>query len=71
MDNGDPFSHDSYRGNSRKAFHGLALAIVQAGAEGGKVRVNAAAAGLKEAALTLEVVKDADSSRPAVIGLDH
>ncbi|RYE07055.1 MAG: DUF4982 domain-containing protein, partial [Sphingobacteriaceae bacterium] len=30
VDNGDPVSHDSFKVNYRKAFHGLALAIVQA-----------------------------------------
>ncbi len=71
VDNGDPFSHDSYRGNSRKAFHGLALAIVQAGANCGEVRVKAAAGGLREATLVLQAVKGADAGRPVIVDLDR
>ncbi|RYE29655.1 MAG: glycoside hydrolase family 2 protein, partial [Sphingobacteriaceae bacterium] len=36
VDNGDPVSHDSFKVNYRKAFHGLALAIVQAKEKAGK-----------------------------------
>jgi beta-galactosidase len=71
VDNGDPFSHESYQGTSRKAFHGLALALVQAGAGGGEIRITASAPGLKPAAIVLRVVKDPDSVPPVIIDLDR
>ncbi len=55
VDNGDPASHEDYKGTQRKAFHGLCLAIVQAHREAGPVRVRASAAGLKETAFELKV----------------
>ena len=71
VDNGDPFSHESYRGNTRKAFHGLALALVQAGPRGGEIRITATAAGLKEAVLVLPAVAAVDAGAPAVVDLDR
>jgi beta-galactosidase len=53
VDNGDPFSHESYKARRRRAFHGLCLAVVQSTARAGRIRVTAAAAGLRPAELTL------------------
>ncbi|WP_428327342.1 beta-galactosidase GalB [Mucilaginibacter sp.] len=55
VDNGDPVSHDSFKVSYRKAFNGLALAIVQAKEKAGAVTFTATSAGLKPAALTLQV----------------
>ncbi len=56
VDNGDPASHDDYKGVQRKVFNGLALAIVQAGRAAGPVRVRARAEGLKEGMVELNVL---------------
>ena len=53
VDNGDPFSHASYQGPSRRAFHGLCLAIVRSTARPGSVRVTATSPGLRPAAVVL------------------
>ncbi len=55
VDNGDPTSHQSFKANQRKAFHGLALAIIQNTGVKGKINVSAAAPGLAGSALVLEV----------------
>jgi len=54
VDNGDPVSHDSFKVNYRKAFHGLALAIVQAKKTPGDINFTATANGLQSAALTIK-----------------
>ncbi len=52
--NGDPSSHEPDRASRRRAFHGLALAVVQATDTAGKIEVSAAAPGLKRAVISLE-----------------
>lgn len=54
VDNGNPVSHDSFKANYSKAFHGLALAIVQAKEVPGTVTFTATGAGLRSAVLTLQ-----------------
>ncbi len=54
VDNGDPVSHDPFKASYRKAFHGLALAILQSNAKAGTVTFTATAAGLAPAVLTLQ-----------------
>src|ERR1700733_13024093 len=49
IDSGDPASHEDYRSNRRRAFNGLALAIVQSGWKSGQVRLRANSPSLKEA----------------------
>jgi beta-galactosidase len=71
VDNGDPFSHESYRSSARKAFHGLALALVQAGARGGEIRVTASAVGVKGAGLVLQAMPVAGAGAPAIRDLDQ
>ena len=51
VDNGDPLSHDSYKSASRRAFHGLCLAVVQSTAKAGKIRVTASSPGLRGASV--------------------
>jgi beta-galactosidase len=53
VDNGDPFSHASYKAPNRRAFHGLCLAIVQSTAAGGAVRITATSPGLQAASIDL------------------
>jgi beta-galactosidase len=51
--NGDPSSHESDKGDKRRAFNGLAMAIVQAGKQAGEIRVEASSPGLESATLTV------------------
>jgi len=53
VDNGDPVNHDSFKVPYRKAFHGLALAIVESKKTPGDVSFTATADGLQAAALTI------------------
>ncbi|HEU5359432.1 MAG TPA: DUF4982 domain-containing protein, partial [Gemmatimonadales bacterium] len=48
--NGDPSSHESDRGPTRRAFNGLCCAIVQASRRSGEILVHATAPGLGAAA---------------------
>jgi len=53
-DNGDPTSFESFQSPERKAFNGLALAIVRAKAgETGKIKLTAKADGLKSASMVI------------------
>ncbi len=53
VDNGDMQSHDDYKANRRKAFNGMCLAIVQATARPGQIRIAATAPGLKAGSATI------------------
>jgi beta-galactosidase len=55
LDNGQPTSHESFKGGQHKAFNGLALAIVKAGLHKSTVQLTATAAGLAPATLQLEL----------------
>jgi beta-galactosidase len=46
VDNGDPVSHDPFKASYRKAFHGLALAILQSNEKAGVITFTATADGL-------------------------
>ena len=52
---GDPRDHDPYQVPSRRAHHGLALAMIQAGDAPGTIRVTARADGLPAAVVTIAV----------------
>jgi len=54
VDNGDPVSHDSFKVSYRKAFHGLALAIVQSKKTPGDINFTATSKGLQSATLTIK-----------------
>jgi beta-galactosidase len=56
VDNGDPSDHDSFQHNKRKAFNGLALAIIQSSDESGTIRIKATSPGLKDS--NMEVKTD-------------
>jgi beta-galactosidase len=54
VDNGDEVSHDPFKADYRKAFHGLALAIVQAKEMPGDITFTATSDGLKSAVIVLK-----------------
>lgn len=62
--NGDPSSHEPDLGESRRAFNGLALVIVQASREPGTIRLTAESPGLETAAV--EITAAAAPIRPRV-----
>jgi beta-galactosidase len=53
LDNGNPESHEDYKSNQRRGFHGLCLAIVQSSTRSGKIRLTATSPGLKPGNLTI------------------
>jgi beta-galactosidase len=53
VDNGDPESHESYQGDTRALFKGMALALVQSTASPGAVTLTARSPGLREAAVAI------------------
>jgi len=53
VDNGDPRSHEDFKANRRRSFHGLCLAIVQSTARSGEIRITASSPGLKPYDLTV------------------
>ena len=54
VDNGDPVSHDSFKAGYRKAFHGLALAVVQSRPTRGNITLTASAYGLQPATVVIQ-----------------
>jgi beta-galactosidase len=55
VDNGDPTNFEPFQASERKAFNGLALAVVRASAKkSGSIRLRAEAVGLEPATVTLE-----------------
>ena len=55
VDNGDPVSHDPFKASYRNAFHGLALAIIQAKEKAGIVNLTAESEGLQGASVVIKV----------------
>ena len=47
VDNGDPTNHEPFKASQHKAFHGLCLAVIQAGRTPGEIRLSATAPGLQ------------------------
>ncbi len=54
VDNGLQTSMESFRASERRAFHGLALAVIQSNENAGKITVKATSDGLKEYSIVLE-----------------
>ena len=52
--NGDPSDHDPDKASHRKAFNGLCMALVQSDGTKGRITLQASAAGLKGATLSLD-----------------
>lgn len=55
VDNGSETSMESFRGNQRKAFNGLCLAVIQSTGKSGTVALKASADGLQPAAVEIMV----------------
>jgi len=53
VDNGDPVSHDPFKADYRKAFHGLALAIIQSKEKAGAITFIATGKGLQSATVVI------------------
>ncbi len=53
LDNGDPFSHEGYKGATRRAFQGLCLAMVQSTDRTGQIAIAASSPGLRPVSLTI------------------
>jgi beta-galactosidase len=53
VDNGDPVSHEDFKGSHRKAFHGLCLALVQSTAKPGQILLTATSPGLRSGSITI------------------
>jgi beta-galactosidase len=54
VDNGRPDSHESYRGNTRKAFNGFALVVLQSTGVAGAISLSASSSALSPAQITVE-----------------
>ena len=55
VDNGNPISHESFKGNNRKVLNGLCLVIVQANTKPGKIHLVASSEGLKDETINIDV----------------
>ena len=53
VDNGNQISHESFKANQRKAFHGMALAIIQANQKPGRIVLKARADNLSAASIVI------------------
>ncbi len=53
VDNGNPQNHDGYKVSHCKAFNGMCLAVVQATAKAGRIRVSATSANLRSDAVSI------------------
>ncbi|MEN3329749.1 MAG: beta-galactosidase [Acidobacteriota bacterium] len=53
VDNGNQISHESFKGKQRKAFHGIALVIVQSKQKAGRIYLKASAANLAPASVVI------------------
>ena len=57
VDNGDPVSHESFKTNHRKAFHGKCLVVIQSEEEAGEIYLTAISGNLKKASVKITTVK--------------
>jgi len=53
VDSGDQRSHEDFKGNRRKAFNGMCLAIAQSTGKPGAIHVNATSPGLKSSSVAI------------------
>lgn len=54
VDNGDPISHQDFRGRHIRAFQGRCLAMIQSTARAGEISVHATSPGIQTASVTLK-----------------
>jgi beta-galactosidase len=52
--NGNPVSHEYFKGKERKAFNGLALVIIQSTGKTGDINLTATSDGLKESEIIIK-----------------
>jgi beta-galactosidase len=57
VDNRNPFSHEDFKGNNRKAFNGLCLVIVQSRIKPDRIQLTATSPGLKPNHITLNTIE--------------
>ncbi|KOH45990.1 sugar-binding domain-containing protein [Sunxiuqinia dokdonensis] len=57
VDNGDPTSHEPFKGSGIKAFYGKCLAIIQAKESTGLATLKATSEGLKEASVQIQLIR--------------
>jgi beta-galactosidase len=55
VDNGDPTNHESFQAQAHKAFHGLALVVIQSTGKEGEIGLTASAPELAEATTAISV----------------
>lgn len=65
VDNGDPLSHESYQGHTRKLYNGMALALIQSTSNAGSVRVTVRSGNLRPATVEIRTVAASDPNRQA------
>lgn len=53
VDNGNQISYESFKAKRRKAFHGIALAIIQANEKPGRIVLKASSDNLPSASLVI------------------
>ena len=53
VDNGNPISHEDFKTNRRKAFHGLCLVVVKSAKTGGAIELTATSEGLNSDSVTI------------------
>jgi len=56
VDNGDPTSHEPFKATTRKAFHGLCLAVIRAARTPGEIRLSATAQHLQSQPVAITTV---------------
>ncbi len=54
LENGDPIDSTNYKINKRKAFNGMALAIIQVGSESGEIKVTVSGEGLERNEISIK-----------------
>jgi len=55
FDNGNPLDHTNMKSSKRPVFNGLALGVIQAGDQSGKITISASSPGLKAARLEMDI----------------
>jgi len=53
LDNGNPASYEDFKGELRKAFHGMCVAIVQSTAKPGRIQLTATSSRLKSSSVSI------------------
>ena len=63
VDNGNLYSHESFKARQRTTYEGYALAIIRAGRRAGKIRLTARADGLESSTITVKTNVSPNASR--------